>query len=160
VLYIPAGTVHAIGPGLMIYEVQQSSNTTYRLYDWGRMGLDGNPRELHIEKGVQVSNVDSLPEVTRPITDPTPVVTMVGGEFFTTTLHRLDGESETTLSTEGKRFHTLTCIRGDAVINAGETSVKLNVGQSAVVPASVGSYALSGMGEVLRSWQGKAFSLS
>lgn len=66
VLYMPANTIHAIGPGIVLYEVQQSSNVTYRLYDWGRMGLDGNPRELHIEKGVQVSNLETLPDVAHP----------------------------------------------------------------------------------------------
>ena len=52
VLYVPANTVHALGPGILIYEIQQSSDITYRLYDWGRMGLDGRPRELHIDKGL------------------------------------------------------------------------------------------------------------
>ena len=54
VYYIPAGTVHAIGKGCLICEIQQSSNVTYRLYDYGRLGLDGKPRELHIEKALDV----------------------------------------------------------------------------------------------------------
>lgn len=53
VFFIPGGLVHAIGDGVRLYEVQQSSNTTFRLYDWGRVGADGQPRELHIEKGLQ-----------------------------------------------------------------------------------------------------------
>ena len=57
VLQIPANTVHALGPGLLIYEIQQASDTTYRLYDWGRLGLDGQPRELHIAKGLEVANL-------------------------------------------------------------------------------------------------------
>ena len=63
VLYIPANTIHALGPGILIYEIQQASDVTYRLYDWGRLGLDGQPRELHIDKGVQVANLESLPHV-------------------------------------------------------------------------------------------------
>lgn len=51
--FIPGGLVHAIGDGVKLYEVQQSSNTTYRLYDWGRLGTDGKPRELHVEKSLQ-----------------------------------------------------------------------------------------------------------
>lgn len=50
--FIPGGLVHAIGDGVKLYEVQQSSNTTYRLYDWGRLGADGKPRELHVEKSL------------------------------------------------------------------------------------------------------------
>ena len=53
VFFIPGGLVHAIGDGVKLYEVQQSSNTTFRLYDWGRVGADGQPRELHIEKGLR-----------------------------------------------------------------------------------------------------------
>lgn len=55
VIFVPAGTVHAIGPGIMLYELQQTSDTTYRLYDWDRPGLDGKLRELHIEKGLKCS---------------------------------------------------------------------------------------------------------
>ena len=51
--FIPGGLVHAIGDGVKLYEVQQSSNTTYRLYDWGRLGTDGKPRELHVEKSLK-----------------------------------------------------------------------------------------------------------
>ncbi len=55
--FIEAGTVHAIGKGVVIAEVQQNSNLTYRLYDYGRVGADGKPRELHVEKGVKVSKL-------------------------------------------------------------------------------------------------------
>ena len=55
--FIEAGTVHAIGKGVVIAEIQQNSNLTYRLYDYGRVGADGKPRELHVEKGVKVSKL-------------------------------------------------------------------------------------------------------
>ncbi len=51
-IFVPAGTIHALGKGVIIYELQQTSDTTYRLYDWDRLGLDGAPRELHIDKGL------------------------------------------------------------------------------------------------------------
>ena len=60
VFFIPGGLVHAIGDGVRLYEVQQSSNTTFRLYDWNRVGADGKPRELHVEKGLQATDY-SLP---------------------------------------------------------------------------------------------------
>ena len=65
--FIPGGLVHAIGDGVKLYEVQQSSNTTYRLYDWGRMGADGKPRELHVEKSLQ--SIDFSLPVPVPQTD-------------------------------------------------------------------------------------------
>ena len=60
VLYIPAGTVHALGGGIQCYEVQQSSDVTYRFWDWGRVGKDGKPRELHTEKALAVSRVGNI----------------------------------------------------------------------------------------------------
>ncbi len=145
VLMMHANTVHALGPGLLIYEIQQSSNTTYRLYDWNRMGLDGKPRELHIEKGVQVSNVDSVPTIDHPEGE-----TVVGCTFFATTRHTATHE----LNTHGDRFHALTCIEGAARVVAGETVVDLALGETVLVPASVGAYTLAVHdGEVLRSYQ-------
>ncbi len=60
--FIPSGTIHAIGAGLLIAEVQQNSNVTYRVYDYNRVGADGKPRELHIEKAVKVSNLTPMKE--------------------------------------------------------------------------------------------------
>lgn len=60
VFYIPAGTVHALGGGIQCYEVQQSSDVTYRFWDWGRVGSDGKPRELHTEKALDVSRVGKI----------------------------------------------------------------------------------------------------
>ncbi len=60
VFYIPAGTVHALGGGIQCYEVQQSSDVTYRFWDWGRVGKDGKPRELHTEKALDVSRVGKI----------------------------------------------------------------------------------------------------
>jgi mannose-6-phosphate isomerase len=56
---LPAGTVHALGGGVLLAEIQQNADTTYRLYDWGRVGLDGNPRELHIEKALRAVCIGS-----------------------------------------------------------------------------------------------------
>ena len=57
--FIPAGTLHAIGRGIVLAEIQQSSDTTYRVYDYGRLGLDGNPRPLHVDKALQVTSLES-----------------------------------------------------------------------------------------------------
>ncbi len=158
VLYIRAGTVHAIGPGLLIYEIKQSSDTTYRLYDWGRMGLDGKPRPMHIDKGVHVSNVDTLPEITHPGPEDASAVRLVHGPYFTTVRHRLDEVNRPSpiLDTRERRFHALTCIRGTVHIHAANTDTRLalSTGQTAIIPASVGRYTLGGEGDVLRSWQG------
>lgn len=155
VLYLKANTVHALGPGLLIYEIQQSSDTTYRLYDWGRMGLDGTPRELHIDKGVQVSNLESLPKIEHPGNDDTPVTYLVNGEFFITARYQLDDSLRPApeLDTQGRQFHAITCIDGDVMITSVDTEIELPKGRTALIPASVGIYTLHGKGTVLRSWQ-------
>ena len=65
-IFVPAGAVHAIGPGITLYELQQTSDITYRLYDWGRMGLDGKPRELHTEKGLLCSDTTAALNIVSP----------------------------------------------------------------------------------------------
>ena len=155
VLLLDANTVHALGPGIIIYEIQQSSDTTYRLYDWNRVGLDGKPRNLHIEKGVAVSNVDFVPQIKRFGHRANPVVTLVENEYFKTNLHHLnagDGVATTSIQTHGK-FHALTCTRGEATVAADGTMLTLTLGQTALIPASVAGYKLTGTGDVLRSWQ-------
>lgn len=159
VLFIPAGTVHAIGPGILLYEIQQSSNTTYRLYDWGRMGLDGQPRELHIEKGVQVANLDSVPAVTHPASLEDAETTLVASPYFTTVQYRLRTGEERAMQTEG-RFQAFTCTEGYVSLtwgaNGSTETLTLHKGCTAMIPACLGAYTLTGAGTVLRSWQGDA----
>ncbi len=145
VLYIPANTVHALGPGLLIYEIQQSSDITYRLYDWGRMGLDGRPRELHIDKGLQVSNLDSLPRITRPDED-----LIVDGDYFRTWRHQLQAESMDIAT--GGSFQSLTCIEGLLWLQSeGYEQVVLGKGQTGLIPACIDAFTIKGSGTVLRS---------
>ena len=148
VLYIPANTIHALGPGLLIYEIQQSSDVTYRLYDWGRLGLDGQPRELHIDKGVQVADLMSLPLVRQPENE-----LLVDGEYFRSWRHELAGTA-LSIETEG-RFQTLTCIAGRAQVESAEhDAINLGKGETSLIPACVPSFVLRGSGTVLRSGQG------
>lgn len=152
-MYIPAGTIHALGPGLLIYEIQQSSDVTYRLYDWGRIDLDGKQRPLHIEKSLIVSNIESLPEITRTVETGT-AVPVIEGEYFITLRHDLSDEA-ITLDTQGEIFHALTCIEGVVQVKTGAVEIAFGVGQSVVVPASVGEYTLRGSGRVLNSMQNR-----
>lgn len=147
-LYMPAGTVHAIGPGTLIYEIQQSSDVTYRLYDWGRVGLDGKPRALHIDKGVAVSNIDTLPQITHARSSDTEPI--IRGDYFFTYWHTLN-ENTLTLDTQGRFFHALTCTDGSITVAGGGVTIMLFRGQTALIPAALGAYTLSGEGRVLRS---------
>ena len=147
VLYIPANTVHALGPGLLIYEIQQASDITYRLYDWGRLGLDGMPRDLHIDKGVHVANLEALPRVEKRSGD-----LLVDGDYFRTWRHQVDGDT-LQINTEG-RFQCLTCIGGELFIRSDDGSeIGLSLGETVLIPASLAAVELRGRGKVLRSCQ-------
>ncbi|MEO0564863.1 MAG: type I phosphomannose isomerase catalytic subunit [Chloroflexota bacterium] len=155
VLLLEANTVHAVGPGFVIYEIQQSSNTTYRLYDWNRAGLDGKPRELHIEKGVEVANLEYLPRIQHvPTKTISPVVTLVESRYFKSNWYHLaaQGGAEMTLNTNDK-FHALTCVGGTASVEAVGATVEMHRGQTVMIPASVGAYTLHGTGDLIQSWQ-------
>lgn len=153
VLLNHAGGIHALGPGLLIYEIQQSSDVTYRLYDWGRVGLDGKPRPLHIEKGLTVSRLGEIPALTPTAGSSLPVVDVVQCPYFQTRLHQLTPRNGTRISldTGGTHFHILTSIAGSVVIRAGAEAVTLGAWQTALIPASVGIYALEGEARILRS---------
>ena len=154
VLYIAAGTIHALGPGILIYEIQQSSDLTYRLYDWGRMGLDGKPRDLHVEKSIAVANTENLPPLRHTAGDMSAEVEIVRGPYFVTVLHQLNEQNGTLveLNTERKSFHILTCVAGSITV-MHDTAVDLAEGQTVLVPASLGKYDIRGVGKALRSWQ-------
>ena len=147
VLFIPANTIHALGPGLMIYEIQQSSDVTYRLYDWGRLGLDAQPRALHIEKGLQVANLESLPRVLQPASD-----LLVDCEYFRAWRHELT-ERGLAIKTEG-RFQSLTCIAGKCLVEVrGQEAIALSMGETCLIPACLDSFHIRGAGTILRSSQ-------
>lgn len=151
VLYIPTGTIHALGPGIVIYEIQQSSDTTYRLYDWDRPGLDGKPRDLHVEKSLAVANTDSLPDILHTAGDESPALELLRGDFFTTTLYQLR-HSSVEVET-GESFHALTCIEGGARVEAAGVEVELGLGQTVLIPADLDRYTLRGQARILRSSQ-------
>ena len=146
-LHIPANTIHALGPGLLIYEIQQASDVTYRLYDWGRLGLNGQPRELHIDKGVQVANLESLPRVLQPEDD-----LLVDGEYFRTWRHDLR-DRELAIETDG-RFQSLTCIASNCLVIApGQEAIELSLGETCLIPACFDRFHIRGAGTILRSSQ-------
>lgn len=137
-VFMPAGTLHALGPGLLVYEVQQTSDWTYRVYDWGRPATEKRP--LHIEKSIRATQAD----FTAPIIPPPPAAdgtrhVLVESEYFT--LEMLSAASNTIeMDTRGESFHAITVIDGKAILKASDETVELDRFQTAVVPAEIGSY--------------------
>lgn len=137
-VFMPAGTIHALGPGLLVYEVQQTSNWTYRVYDWGRPQTEARP--LHIEKSIQVSKADFETQVIPPPAwHDGSRQGLVQCEYFT--LEMLCGsEARIGLDTRGETFHAITMIEGKGRLHAGGERLDLEKFQTAVIPASTGSY--------------------
>lgn len=154
-LLLRAGTVHALGPGLLVYEVQQTSDRTYRLYDWGRRGLDGQPRPLHVERGLKVANVDEPAPLRHFGGRREQIVELARCEYFVCELLQLNARRSRHLvrDTAGRRFQALTCIAGNALLSAGPGQARLRAGQTALVPAGAGVWSLAGEAQLLLARQ-------
>lgn len=144
-VFVPAGCVHAMGKGLIICEIQQNSDTTYRVYDWGRIGADGKPRQLHIERALQVINFeDDTPDKIQPVTvseGRNERIYLVACRYFAMQVLALD--EPTKESTGRERFESLMIMNGKAAIqttNGDETNV--STGESVLIPACLGDYRL------------------
>ena len=137
-VFMPAGTLHALGPGLLVYEVQQTSNWTYRVYDWGRPLTEARP--LHIDKSIQVTRVDFEPPLLpMPTCGDGSQERLIECEYFT--LEILCASTDTIdLDTKRESFHAITVIEGQAVLHAGIERLELNQFQTAFIPASLGGY--------------------
>ena len=126
--FIPSGTLHAIGRGCLICEIQQNSNLTYRVYDYGRLGKDGKPRELHVEKATRVTNRSAF--VPNFVSAETPDGTVIGcNKYFHVLTRKVSGRVE--LSPDPHSFRCLTVVGGSGKLGT-ETAVK---GDSFLLPA-------------------------
>jgi mannose-6-phosphate isomerase len=134
-ILIEAGTVHAIGAGLLIAEIQQASDTTYRLFDWNRVDRDGRPRELHIEQALAVIDFDRGPvKPTMPkSTDRSHVERLATCDKFVLDRWTLDGPDR--FNSDG-RFHILATVEGRAAIQGCGASYNLRRGETVLIPAS------------------------
>ncbi len=154
VFFIPAGTVHAINKGILLCEIQQSSNTTYRVFDYNRLGPDGKPRQLHIDKAVDVADRQKLVPTGKPQGQPVKEEGMVSTllaqcEFFAAYSWELDGTASKTARTDC--FGSLVVLDGEVTLSAGQTVLKLVKGSTVFLPAGMGQYQLSGKAHMVYS---------
>ena len=147
VFFIKAGTIHAIGAGIQICEIQQNSNTTYRVYDFGRVGKDGKPRELHIDKAIDVSNLTPIESDFKPcgarIEDGEGETVMLATcEYFTTFETTVHGK--VTIDVDESSFGSIIVVEGECVIrNEGDT-IHAKKGDSIFVDAGSGAVEIEG----------------
>ena len=146
VCFIPAGTVHAIGEGILLYEIQQSSDVTYRFYDWNRKDAQGRGRTLHLRQALDVTNLDFRLD---PIPAPdAPEARVLDEEYFTLDLLRVDGERSLKAPAD---FGLLTLLDGEAVLYAGSDTLSLRPGESLYIPAKAPDMRLTGAGRLALS---------
>lgn len=152
VVVIPAGTVHALGPDVVVFEIQQNSDLTYRIYDWGR------PREIHVDKALRAINVDTTSAgVDKPTATPEPIGEgaswLLRDEFFR--VRKFDLSGTATLGTEGS-FKILSVLKGFGTLgwrSGGEDSpLRLRSGDTVLIPACVDVIFLSPIGQLSMLW--------
>lgn len=143
-IFIRAGTVHALGPGLLLYEVQQTSDITYRVFDWNRPQTPA--RQLHIEKSLAVSNPQMEGQaIPLPALNDGDCKTILACEYFT--LDVLNAYAQPIqLDTRGETFHALTMIEGEAQVAGNGWQQTLGRFESLIVPASCGAYSITPKG--------------
>lgn len=143
-MFLPSGRVHAIGAGNVIFEIQQNSDTTYRVFDWGRVGLDGKPREMHLEQAMRSIDFNDFepPLLPNPFHDKrTAQHTLVEHELFRVTAVQLArGE---TMTLPGGVMHILGVAEGGLTLRAEGYVMPLKPGSFCLLPACLNSTSLS-----------------
>lgn len=136
-LFIPAGTVHALGAGLLVAEIQQASDTTFRLFDWNRVGPDGRPRQLHVEQSLATIDYHRgpvQPQTPRPLATAGAVRLVECDKFV---LDKHEFSSPQALGGDD-RCHILAMLSGQASLAGDPSSEPFSLGQVALLPAGIG----------------------
>ena len=146
-IFIPAGTVHALGEGLVIAEIQQASNTTFRLFDWNRMGIDGKPRPLHIEESLRVTDYERGPVAPQtPTEQPDGWERLVDCEKFLFSRRRFSEAGQVAKLAMEDCFHIVSVVEGEAVLESGRFIESLCRGETVLLPAFCGGARLEAKG--------------
>ena len=141
-LFLPAGTVHALGAGLMITEIQQSSDATFRLFDWNRVGPDGMPRPLHVRQALEAIDYrrGSVDPLLPKQTERPHVERLVTCEKFVLDRWRFD---QAEMIGGDERFHLVVVLEGAVQVGGDPTAEPLEIGQSMLLPAGLGKCLLT-----------------
>ncbi|RKM56058.1 mannose-6-phosphate isomerase [Butyrivibrio sp. XB500-5] len=143
VIFIAPGTLHAIGEGIMVAEIQQNSNVTYRVYDYGRLGPDGKPRELHISKALDVTKLER----------PTDTVSNSGHlatcEYFCVDKITVKKEAVYHGNAGKESFVSILSITGNCTVSTGTEAISMKKGDSLFIEADTGKYEIEGDAEVI-----------
>lgn len=154
VVNIPAGLVHAIGEGIILAEVQQNSDLTYRVYDYNRVDKSGNKRPLHIEKALDVIDYNVAYKKVKGlevrIGSDSRKTYKIANKYFSIELYNINGCIEE--RADGSKFYIYVILDGEGVIEYCRSSLKIRFGESLLIPADMGSYKISGNLKILKAY--------
>jgi Phosphomannose isomerase len=142
--YVPSGTIHAICKGTLILETQQSSDTTYRVYDYDRVDANGNKRELHLKQAIEVATVphkDYTIERSVEVKEGATITTFIKNEFFSVYKWEIDGEGK---FVQNHPFLLASVIEGDGELTHDGRSYTLKKGAHFILPNQTGDFAIKG----------------
>ena len=148
IFFLPAGRVHAIGSGNLLAEIQESSDITYRIYDYGRKDSEGKERELHTELAKDAIDFKVYPDYRTQIPqDEREETPLVDCDHFVTSRIILDGKKN--MEMDGSSFVIFICIKGNVKITCAEGEIDLTQGTTGLVPAKARRFLLGGKGTLL-----------
>lgn len=149
--YVPSGTIHALCEGTLVLETMQSSDTTYRVYDYDRVDKDGNKRELHIDKSIDVTtvpHVDPKLEISVVEKQGAKITTFIQGKYFSVYKWEVNGRFE---SIHDQPFLLFSVIEGEGNLEVDGKNYKIKIGDHFILPTGVEKFSLSGNMEIIMS---------
>lgn len=150
IIYIPAGTVHAILSGVLICEVQQNCDLTYRVYDWDRVDKNGNKRELHVDKAIDVIDVTSEYCIKNTSTIADNIVEAISTPYFNADL--IEVESFVELESKVTTFYAMNVLEGQGCLKVDNKEYNIVKGDSFLIPAALGKFTFEGNLKIINSY--------
>lgn len=147
VFLLETGTVHAIGAGIVLAEIQQTSDITYRIYDFDRRDANGNLRELHIDEALEAINYEVTDTQKVYKDNANQANMMVDCQYFTTNFFPLDGIAE--ITKDGRSFTVYMCVQGSFELHSNQQHYQFKTGDTVLVPAAMRQYSLHGNASLL-----------
>ncbi len=147
VFFLETGTVHAIGAGLVVAEIQQTSDITYRLYDFDRVDANGNTRELHVDLALEAINYNRVETKKSYTNNSNQSNSVVDCPYFTTNFIPLDGVIS--VSKSGETFTVYMCVEGSFEIEYNNSKTQYIKGDTVLIPAAMNAFILNGKASIL-----------
>jgi len=150
IVYIPSGTIHAILEGVLICEVQQNCDLTYRVYDWDRVDKNGNKRDLHIEKAIDVIDVNSKYSIKNLELKLNACANAITTPYFNVEV--IDIKSYIELESNNTTFYAMNVIEGNGILKTNNNEYSIKKGDSFIIPAFMGKFCFEGNLKIINSY--------